>query len=182
VRTIRTSRFRRGVTYSGPGLGVLVGTLALFGVAGAGASIATLTPGHPYCYYFSSTGRSGGMHLVAATPTVIAAGPSNYISGVGGDPQDTVFYIDCTSGAGRVGGDAYVGLPRMAMHRSGNHYAFNDQFVIHGIRHLGTRSNATTTASIAITGTLAEGVINGTVHVSAAGCLPAPLVIHYAGR
>jgi len=104
MRLVQTPRVRHGACHGGPFLGVLVGVLALTGVAGAGASIATLTPGHAYCYYFSSPGRYGGMHLVAATPTVIGAGPSNYISGVGGKPQDTVFYIDCASGTGRIGG------------------------------------------------------------------------------
>jgi len=151
-------------------------------VAGAGASIATLTPGHAYCYYFSSPGRYGGMHLVAATPTVIGAGPSNYISGVGGKPQDTVFYIDCASGTGRIGGDAYVGLPRIVMQRSGDHYAFDREFVVPGIRHLGTRSHATTTVSVTISGSVAAGAINGRVQVSAPGCLTTPLVVAYEGR
>lgn len=160
---------------------VTVGAVALLASA-AGASLATLTPGHAYCYYFSGPGRSGGMHLVAANPTVIAAGPSNYVSGTGGTAQDTVFYIDCVPGHGRVGGDAYVGLPRMVMHPSGGNYSFDGKYVIHGIRHLNTRSHLTTVVSLSISGSVAPGVINGVVHVSAPGCLPHQLTIPFAGR
>ena len=140
------------------------------------------SPGHAYCYYFSGTGRSGGMHLVAASPTTLAAGPSNYVSGLGGDPQDTVFYIDCVPGQGRIGGDAYVGIPRIAMHLANGHYTFATQFVDHGIRHLETRSSVKTTATVSLSGTVSAGVINGTVHISAPGCLPHALSIVYAGR
>ena len=161
--------------------GIVIGALALLSVA-AGASLATLTPGHAYCYYFSGPGRSGGMHLVAATPTVIATGPSNYISGTGKEPQETVFYVDCIPGPGRVGGDAYIGLPRIVMHPSGGGYSFAGRYVVPGIRHLGTRSHATSVVSLAISGTVAPGVINGVVHVTAPGCLPHQLVIPFAGR
>jgi hypothetical protein len=122
------------------------------------------------------------MHLVAASPTVIAAGPSNFVSGVGGKPQDTVFYIDCVPGDGRIGGDAYVGLPRIVMQRHGGTYSFNNHYTIRGIRHLETNSKATTTVSFAISGSVAAGVINGTVHMAAPGCLPKTLVMNYAGR
>ena len=160
-----------------PMLVVVAGAASLFGVQ-AGAAAATLTPGHAYCYYFS-TPRYGGMHLVAASPTVIAAGPSNYISGLSGKPQDTVFYIDC---AGRIGGDAYVGLPRIVMQRSATGYAFDRNFVIPGIRHLGTTSRTTLTASISISGTVVVGAINGTVHVKLPSCLARTLVVHYSGH
>ena len=122
------------------------------------------------------------MHLVAANPTVIAAGPSNFISGTGYKPQNTVFYIDCVPGPGRVGGEAYVGLPRIVMHPNGTSYSFDRKFVIPGIRHLGTRSHATMDVSLSISGSYSPGVINGVVHVTAPGCLPHQFVIPFAGR
>ena len=161
--------------------GTLIGLAAL--LAGtAGASLATLTPGHAYCYYFSGPGRSGGMHLVAANPTAIAAGPSNFVSGTGNHPQDTVFYFDCVAGPGRIGGEEYVGLPRLAMHSNGSNYSFAGAFVIPGIRHLETSFHATSVVSLRISGSVAPGVINGVVHVTAPGCLPHQLVISFAGR
>jgi len=161
-------------------LGSITVVAALFSGA-AGASLATLSPGHAYCYYFSGPGRYGGMHLVAAGPSVIAKGPSNYESGVGGKPQDTVFYVDCLPGRGRIGGEAYVGLPRIVLHLVGGSYAFDRHFSIPGIRHLGTTSRARMKVTMHISGTLAEGVINGTVHLTAPGCLPRPLVMSYKG-
>ena len=161
-------------------LGVITVLAALFSGA-ASSSLATLTPGHAYCYYFSGSGRNGGMHLVAAGFSIIAKGPSNYVSGVGGKPQDTVFYIDCIPGRGRLGGDAYVGLPRIVLHPIGGSYAFDSDFLIPGIRHLGTTSRATMTVTMHISGRVAQGVINGVVHLTAPGCLAHPLVMSYAG-
>lgn len=156
---------------------VVVGAVSLFGVQ-AGADVATLTSGHAYCYYFSAP-RYGGMHLVAASPTVIAAGPSNYVSGLAGKPQDTVFYIDC---AGRIGGDAYIGLPRIAMQRSASGYVFTKRITVKGLRHIGTSSHATLTATLSISGSVSAGAINGTVKVKAPGCLSRTLVVHYSGH
>lgn len=148
----------------------------------ASAGVAVLTPGHAYCYYFSGPGRWGGMHLVAASPTVIASGPSNYISGINGKPQDTVFYIECLPGAGRAGGDVYIGLPRIAMHRVGDHYAFDRKILVRGLRHIGSAARVKAAASLSISGSVSAGVINGVVRVTATGCLPSPIAIHYAGR
>ena len=161
-------------------LGAQIGTAALFSVQ-ALASPALLTVGHAYCYYFSGAEESGGMHLVAGSPHEIAAGPSNYISGVGGKPQDSVFYIDCLSGKGRVGGGAYVGVPRITMHMSGGHYTFSKRFNRRGLKHLGVASQVTFTASVTISGTVNQSVINGRVHISAPGCLARPFVVVYAG-
>lgn len=161
-------------------IAVLTVVAALISTA-ASASLATLTPGHAYCYYFSGAGRYGGMHLVAAGPSVIAKGPSNYVSGVGGKPQETVFYVDCVPGRGRAAGEAYVGLPRIVLRPSGAGFTFDRHFVIPGIRHLGTTSRATMTVSMHISGTVAQGVINGEVHLTAPGCLPHPLAMTYAG-
>ena len=154
-----------------------VGIVSLFAVQ-AGAAVATLSPGHAYCYYFSAP-RYGGMHLVAASPTVIAAGPSNYISGLSGKPQDTVFYIDC---AGRIGGDAYIGLPRIVMRRSAAGYSFNRHFSVPRLRHVGTSSRATLTATVSISGSVVAGAINGVVHVAAPGCLARPIEVRYSGH
>lgn len=168
--------FHHLLTRRVPLLTVVIGAASLFGVE-AGAAVATLTPGHAYCYYFSAP-RYGGMHLVAANTTIVP-GPSNYISGLGGKPQDTVFYVDC---AGRVGGDAYIGLPRIVMQRGATGYVFDRHFSIPGIRHLGTSSHKKLTTTVSITGSVVDGAINGTVHVKAPGCLSATLVVHYSGH
>src|SRR5665213_51222 len=97
MRAALGRRFQHRLRWSIPFLGAQIGAVALFTVQ-ASASLASLTPGHAYCYYFSGAGRSGGMHLVAANSHVIAAGPSNYISGTGGKAQDSVFYVDCVAG------------------------------------------------------------------------------------
>lgn len=180
MQSFRGSRFHRNLRWGLPLFGAQIGTAALFTVQ-ALASPALLTLGHAYCYYFSGAGRSGGMHLVAAKSHEIAAGPSNYVSGIGGKPQDSVFYVDCISGNGRAGGEAYVGMPRITMHLSGGHYTFNKQFDRRGIKHLGSASHATFTVSVTISGTVNQGVINGRVHLSAPGCLPHPIVVVYAG-
>jgi len=146
------------------------------------ASPALLSPGHAYCYYFSALRNYGGMHLVAASPTVIAAGPSNYESGTGGTAQDTVFYINCIPGSGRLGGTAYIGMPRMSAHVVGGHYTFSDHFVVRGIRHLDIASHATTTASVTLTGTVSSGAIVGSIRVSVPGCLPRAHTIAFTGR
>lgn len=165
----------------------LVASVAFLAISGllaenAFAGAAVLTPGHAYCYYFSSPGRWGGMHLVAASPTVIASGPSNYVSGTNGKPQDTVFYIDCVPGHGRTGGDVYIGLPRMALHRVGAHFVFSSKVLVRRLRHIGVRSRARTPASLSLTGSVSTGVINGVVRIDAPGCLPSPITIRYSGR
>lgn len=146
------------------------------------ASPALLTPGHAYCYYFSSPGRWGGMHLVAASPTVISAGPSNYISGVDGKPQDTVFYIECVGGSEDTGGYAYVGLPRIVLVPSGGQYVFNRHVVVGGLRHLEGSSTKTFAATVNLSGTVSAGVINGVMRITAPGCLSKTVAIRYAGR
>ena len=143
---------------------------------------ALLTAGHAYCYYWSGGSREGGMHLVAAAPTAIAAGPSNFISGTGGKPQDTVVYVDCVPGPDRIGGDAYIGLPRIDLHLSGDRYSFNRHFVVHGIRHLGTTSRATMSVTVTLKGTAVAGAINGVLQVVAPGCLPRTLALVYSGH
>jgi len=180
MRSFQGSRIHRNLRRSLPLLGVQIGAAALFTVQ-ALASPALLTTGHAYCYYFSSAGRSAGMHLVAANSHEIAAGPSNYISGTGGRPQDSVFYVYCIAGKGRDGGDAYVGVPRITMHLSGGHYTFSKRFIRRGIKHLGIASHATSTVTVTISGTLNQGVINGRVHFAAPGCLPRPIVVVYVG-
>src|ERR1700728_3025530 len=125
MRVVRSDNlgrlFRRGLSLAG----VVTGSLALLGGA-ASADIAVLTPGHAYCYYFSHADWGwGGMHLVAANPTTISAGPSNFISGLNGTAQDTVFYVNCESGGSRIGGVAYVGLPKIVMHAVGSDYTFS---------------------------------------------------------
>jgi hypothetical protein len=161
--------------------GVVVGSLALFSAA-ASADLATLTPGHAYCYYFTHPEWGwGGMHLVAANPTTIAAGPSNYISGLNGKPQDTVFYVNCQSGSNLIGGVVYVGLPKIVMHAVGSDYAFAKRYTIPGIRHLGTQSHKAIVVTLAISGTLSRDTINGTVKITAAGCLPHTFTVNYAG-
>jgi hypothetical protein len=174
------SRLRRYLKRGLIPVGSVVGAALL--ATSAAASPALLSVGHAYCYYWYGTNRTGGMHLVAAGPRVIAAGPSNYVSGTGGKPQDTVVYFDCVPGPGRAGGDAYVGLPRTVMHLSGGHYVFSRHLVVHGVRHLGTRSRATISVTVTLTGTVSAGVINGVLHVAAPGCLPRPLALVYAGR
>jgi len=169
--------FRRGLSV----IGVGIGSLALFSAA-ASADLAVLTPGHAYCYYFDHAKWGwGGMHLVAANPTTISAGPSNFISGLNGTAQDTVFYVNCESGGTRIGGVAYVGLPKIAMHPVGSDYTFSKNYEFHGIRHLGTQSRTTMTVELAIDGTLSRDVINGTVKITAPGCLPHPYAVVYAG-
>jgi hypothetical protein len=169
--------FRRGLSV----VGVAIGSLALFSAA-ASADLAVLTPGHAYCYYFSHADWGwGGMHLVAANPTTISAGPSNYISGLNGKPQDTVFYVNCESGGSQIGGVAYVGLPRIAMHAAGSDYGFSEKYQFHGIRHLGTQSHVAMTVELSIDGTLSRDVINGTVRITAPGCLPHTYTVNYTG-
>jgi hypothetical protein len=169
--------FRRGLSLAG----AVIGSLALFGAA-ASADLATLTPGHAYCYYFTHPEWGwGGMHLVAASPTTISAGPSNYISGLNGTPQDTVFYVNCESGPSKIGGVAYVGLPRIVMQAVGSEYGFSKKYTIHGIRHLGTRSRTAMTVTLAISGSLSGDVINGTVRITAPGCLPHAFTVNYSG-
>ena len=162
-------------------LASVIGAVTLF-TSTALASPAVLSPGHAYCYYFSSPGNYGGMHLVAASPTVIAAGPSNYVSGTGGTAQDTVFYINCIPGRGRAGGTEYIGVPGMSAHVVAGHYRLSEHFVIHGIRHLDVASRATTTASVTISGTVASGAIVGSIRVSMPGCLPHSRTIAFTGR
>ena len=181
MRVIRSDSlgrlFRRGLSV----VGVVIGSLALFSAA-ASADLAVLTPGHAYCYYFDHAGWGwGGMHLVAANPTTISAGPSNYISGLNGKAQDTVFYVNCQSSGTRIGGVAYIGLPRIVMHADGSDYSFSKQYEIHGIRHLGTQSHAAMTVELSIDGTLSRDVINGTVKITAPGCLPHTYTVNYAG-
>ena len=162
-------------------------SLALLSVASmifassAFASPALLTPGHAYCYYFSTSGHSGGMHLVAAGPTVIAAGPSNYVSGMNRKPQDTVFYIDCASGPGRVGGDEYLGLPRIAAHLTNGRYAFHLDYTARNLKHIGTNARATSTAEVVLSGSVVAGAISGTIHLSAPGCVPRPFSMPFTG-
>ena len=181
MRVVRTDTLRRLLRRGLPVGGVVIGSLALFSAA-ASADLAVLTPGHAYCYYFEHAGWGwGGMHLVAANPTTISAGPSNYISGLNGKPQDTVFYVNCQSGGTRIGGVAYVGLPRIAMRADGSDYSFSQSYEIHGIRHLGTRSRTAMTVDLAIDGTLSRDVINGTVKITAPGCLPHTYTVNYAG-
>ncbi|HXC80152.1 MAG TPA: hypothetical protein VNU19_24235, partial [Candidatus Acidoferrum sp.] len=165
-------------------LATLAGSLVLSALMAsvAVASPAILTAGHAYCYYFSTAGRSGGMHLVAAAPTVIAAGPSNYVSGVRGKPQDSVFYVDCVAGHGRIGGDEYVGIPRIDLHWAGSEYVFDRQFVVGGLKHIGVNSPDRTTASVRLSGSVTAGVINGVVRISAPGCLPHAIAVRYTGR
>ena len=177
---MRASQTRYGLTYCVSLFGLLVGVIALFSVE-AGAALVTLIPGHAYCYYFSGAGRSGGMHLVAASPTVIAGGPSNYVSGTAGAAQKTVFYIDCTTGLGRVGGEAYVGVPRITATQHGGRYTFDQHYVRRGIRHLETHSRATSVVSVTISGVIGAGVINGTVRISAPGCLAHPTAVNFVG-
>src|ERR1700733_13824662 len=121
------------------------------------------------------------MHLVASSPTVIGAGPSNYISGLNGTKQDTVYYVDCATGAGRIGGVAYVGLPRIVLKPLGSGYAFKKTFVIKGIRHLETKSHVTMTVTLSISGSVGAGVINGKLKMTAPGCLPHGLSMTYSG-
>jgi len=148
--------------------------------AEASADLPTLTPGHAYCDYFS-TPRYGGMHLVASSPTVIGKGPSNYISGLNGKPQDTVYYVNCQTGKGYIGGVAYIGLPRIVLQPVGSEYTFNKHFVIPGIRHLQTSSHVTMTVTMSISGSVGEGVINGKLKLTAPGCLPHGLSMSYSG-
>jgi hypothetical protein len=175
-------RALRGRHFGRYGLSVVVVTLGVGALLAteAGAALATLTPGHAYCDYFS-TPRYGGMHLVASSPTVIGSGPSNYISGLNGTKQDTVYYVNCATGAGRIGGVAYVGLPRIVLTPLGSEYTFNKNFVIKGIRHLQTKSHVTMTVTMSISGTVGEGVINGKLKMTAPGCLPNGLSMSYSG-
>lgn len=161
--------------------GSVAGAVTLI-ASSALASPALLTVGHAYCYYFSSPGNYGGMHLVAASPTVIAAGPSNYVSGLRGTAQDTVFYIDCIPGAARVGGTVYIGMPRMAAHIVDGHYGFSDHFVVRGVRHLDVASRITTTATVTLTGAVSAGAIVGSLKVTVPGCLPRARTIVFTGR
>lgn len=150
----------------------------------AAASPAVLTVGHAYCYYFYGHPQ-GGMHLVAAGPRVIAAGPSDYISGVGGKPQDTVVYVDCVDRAGNQDGAAYVGLPRIVLGFSGGRYSFAAHVVRH-VRRLESAVAVPLTVSVTVSGTVAAsssstGEIRGVLRVSAPGCLNAPYVSAYTG-
>jgi hypothetical protein len=181
MRALRSDSLHRLVRRGLSVVGVGIGSVALFGAA-ASADLAVLTPGHAYCYYFDHAEWGwGGMHLVAANPTTISAGPSNYISGLNGTPQDTVFYVNCQSGANRIGGVAYVGLPKIAMHAQGSDYSFSKKYDFHGIRHLGTSSRTTMNVELAINGTLSRDVINGTVKITAPGCLPHTYTVDYSG-
>ena len=175
---------RRSPRNVGMALAALVAFVAISGLLAenAFAGVAVLTPGHAYCYYFSSPGRWGGMHLVAASRTVISSGPSNYVSGTNGKPQDTVFYIDCIPGRGRTGGDEYIGLPRIALHLVGGHYVFSRKVLVRGLRHIGIRSRVRSTASLSVSGSVSTGAINGVVRITAPGCLPGPTSIHYSGH
>jgi hypothetical protein len=181
MRVVRSDSLQRLLRRGLSVVGIALGSLALFSAA-ASADLAVLTPGHAYCYYFEHADWGwGGMHLVAANPTTISAGPSNYISGLNGKPQDTVFYVNCLSGGSRIGGVVYVGLPRIVMQANGSDYSFSRQYEIHGIRHLGTSSHTVMTVELAIDGTLSRDVINGTVKITAPGCLPHTYTVNYAG-
>ncbi|HVC24970.1 MAG TPA: hypothetical protein VND23_04375 [Acidimicrobiales bacterium] len=150
----------------------------------AAASPATLTRGHAYCFYFFGHPQ-GGMHLVAAGPRVISAGPSDYISGVGGKPQDTVVYVDCVDRAGNADGSAYVGLPRVVLKLSGGHFAFGEHVVDH-IRRLDSTDTSPLTVSVTLTGAVtagssSTGAIRGVLRVAAPGCLARPFASAYTG-
>lgn len=184
MRVIRSGMLHRLVVRGVAVGGAVIGSLALFSAA-ASADLAVLTPGHAYCYYFSHPSNTawgwGGMHLVAANRTTISAGPNNYISGLNGKAQDTVFYVNCESGGSRIGGVAYVGLPRIAMHTIGSEYGFSKSYEFHGIRHLGTSSRTVMTVTLSISGELSAATINGTVKITAPGCLPRAYTVNYAG-
>ncbi|MCU1492488.1 MAG: hypothetical protein JWO62_252 [Acidimicrobiaceae bacterium] len=165
--------------------GSIVGCSVLF-ASTALASPAILTRGHAYCFYFWGHTFTGGMHLVAGGPRVITAGPSNYISGTGGKPQDTVVYVDCLTAAGRADGDAYVGLPRFVLGYSNGHYAFAEHVVVSHVKRLGSTDARTVTVSVSISGTVttgssATGAIKGTLRVTAPACLPKPLNMQFTG-
>lgn len=176
MRRTLSGLVRRGV----PCGGAFVGIVALC-TAQAAATIPVLSPGHAYCYYFSGAARSGGMHLVAANATTIAAGSSNVVSGVGGKPQTSVFYVDCVPGGGRVGGEAYVGVPRTVLHLRGGRYTFDERYVVRRVRHLEIGTRRTFTASMAISGSVAQGVVTGIVHLAAPSCLPRPISVTFTG-
>ena len=95
--------------------------------------------------------------------------------------QDTVFYVNCESGGKQIGGVAYVGLPRIAMHAIGSEYGFSKTFEFHGIRHLGTSSRTQMTVTLSISGELSAETINGAVKITAPGCLPHAYTVNYAG-
>ncbi|MDA8290803.1 MAG: hypothetical protein M0Z33_03860 [Actinomycetota bacterium] len=164
------------------GTAAAAGVLAL--ASAAAASPPVLTVGHAYCFYFYGHPQ-GGMHLVAAGPRAIAAGPSDYISGVGGKPQDTVVYVDCVTRSGSPVGAAYVGLPRVALRLSAGHLVFAEHVVRH-VRRLDSASPVPLTVTVTVTGTVttgstATGAIHGVLRVSAPGCLAAPFASAYTG-
>ena len=126
------------------------------------------------------------MHLVAAGPRSISAGPSNYISGVNGKPQDTVVFVGCVDAAGNQNGSAYMGLPAFTMRVVKGHYEFAKRFVIKNVRLLDAASAASITATVTLSGTAipgssSTGAIRGTLRVSAPGCLSRTLVLPYTG-
>lgn len=167
------------------GAGVVIGLgLMLAGVAGA--SVPILTPGHAYCFYFSGPASTGGMHLVAAGPSVIARGPSNYVSGTYGKPQDTVVYVDCVNRLGQPDGAAYVGLPRVVLHRANGHLHFARHVVAKDVRRLGVPRSRPLTVTVTLTGSVvtsssSTGAIDGRLRISAPGCIPHPLSYSYTG-
>ncbi len=178
-RPTRASRRRRVLAAAGG-----AGASLLMLSAAAAASPAILTVGHAYCFYFYGHPQ-GGMHLVAAGPRVIAAGPSNYISGVAGKPQDTVVYVDCVDRNGSANGAAYVGLPRVVLELQHGNFAFAEH-VARRVRRLGSADKAPLTVTVTLTGAVttgstSTGAIHGVLRVSAPGCLAAPFASAYTG-
>lgn len=150
-------------------------------VMAATSSAPLLTPGHAYCFYWAKGSLNGGMHLVAQSPTSLAAGPSNYISGIGGKPQDTVVYVSCQSNGRAAASYAYVGLPHIALKIRGGYYRFSETEVVRGVRHLESSNRATFTVRLSIQGTVVRQAINGTFRLAAPGCLAKPISMAFHG-
>ena len=160
-------------------------TSAMMLASVAGATPLVLTRGHAYCFYFS-TPTNGGMHLVAAGPRAIAAGPSNYISGENGRPQDTVVFVGCVDAAGNQDGSAYMGLPRIALKDTNGHLHFAEHAVVHNVRRLDSAVPGKITVDVTVSGTYLAAdastrAIVGRLVVDAPGCLAKPLVLPFTG-
>lgn len=165
------------------GAGAVAGCTVLLATT-ASASLPILTRGHPYCFYFYGK-PTGGMHLVAAGPRVLAAGPSNYISGTYGKPQDTVVYVDCVDAAGNADGSAYVGLPRVVLKVVHGHYSFAERVVAH-VHRLASADKRPLTVTVNLSGAVTAtsspvGSIVGALRVSAPSCLAHPFFSHFTG-
>ncbi len=182
ARRRRLARMRRPATF-----GAGAGATLLLGIGGvATAAVPVLSTGHAYCFYFSSTGSSGGMHLVAAAPAAISPGPSNFVSGSYGVPQDTVVFVNCLTRSGAAAGTAYLGFSRIALHNAGGSLHFARHLVARGLHRIGVPGTGTVSVTVTLTGTViangsSAGAIVGTLHLAAPGCLPHPVTYHYTG-